>query len=72
VGIGVIHGFGSLGGVVGPFVFGLVRTHTGNFTLAFSAAGVAMILGCLFVIPLRVRPRTATNGCRRPVRHSTN
>ncbi|MFM0161190.1 MFS transporter [Paraburkholderia sediminicola] len=72
VGIGVIHGFGSLGGVVGPFVFGLVRIHTGNFTLAFSAAGVAMILGCLFVIPLRVRPRTATNGCRRPVRHSTN
>ncbi|SIT35298.1 conserved membrane hypothetical protein [Paraburkholderia piptadeniae] len=62
VGIGVIHGVGSLGGVVGPYLFGLVRTQTGSFSLALSMAGALMILGCLIAAPLQVRQRTVT-GC---------
>lgn len=59
-GIGVIHAVGSLGGVVGPYLFGLVRTQTGNFSLALSTAGALMLLGCLIALPLQVRRCTAT------------
>jgi MFS family permease len=53
VGIGVINGAGNLGGTVGPYVFGVMKTHTGDFSLALAAAGLSLILSALIAIPIR-------------------
>ncbi|HEY6432193.1 MAG TPA: MFS transporter [Acetobacteraceae bacterium] len=53
VGIGLINGTGNLGGTVGPYFFGYVRTVTGSFSLALTAAGIALIVGSLVAIPIR-------------------
>ncbi len=53
VGIGLINGTGNLGGTVGPYFFGYVRTVTGSFNLALTAAGIALIVGSLVAIPIR-------------------
>lgn len=55
VGIGLINGAGNLGGTVGPYFFGWVRTVTGSFTLALTAGGIALILGSLVAVPIRSR-----------------
>ena len=62
VGIGLVNGAGNLGGTVGPYFFGWVRTQTGNFSLALAAAGVSLILGSLVAAPIRVfrKPVLAT------------
>lgn len=57
VGIGLINGMGNLGGAVGPYFFGLVRTHTGSFSWALILAGASLILSSLIAIPLRVPRR---------------
>jgi predicted MFS family arabinose efflux permease len=44
VGIGLINGLGNLGGTVGPYFFGVVKTQTGSFSLALAAAGVSLLL----------------------------
>ena len=53
VGIGLINGAGNLGGTVGPYFFGWVRTHTGSFTLALGVAGASLILASLLAGPIR-------------------
>jgi cyanate permease len=53
VGIGLINGAGNLGGTVGPYFFGLMRQWTGSFTMALTAGGISLIVGSLFVIPIR-------------------
>jgi len=55
VGIGVVNGAGNLGGTVGPYFFGFVRQSTGSFTLALTAAGIALVLGSLVAMPIRAR-----------------
>ncbi len=55
VGIGLINGAGNLGGTVGPYFFGVVKTHTGNFALALAAAGVSLILSCLIALPIATK-----------------
>jgi MFS family permease len=57
VGIGLINGAGNLGGTVGPYFFGYVRTITGSFTLALTVGGVSLILASLTAIPIRARTR---------------
>ncbi|HTB44398.1 MAG TPA: MFS transporter [Acetobacteraceae bacterium] len=57
VGIGLINGAGNLGGTVGPYFFGYVRTVTGSFTLALTIGGLSLILGSLVAIPIRGRAR---------------
>lgn len=59
VGIGFVNGAGNLGGTVGPYFFGFVRESTGSFTLALTAAGVALILGSLVAMPIRQRGNAA-------------
>jgi MFS family permease len=59
VGIGLINGMGNLGGAVGPYVFGLAKTHTGSFSLANALAGASLILSALIAVPLRA-PRRAS------------
>ena len=55
VGIGLINGAGNLGGTVGPYFFGWVRTATGSFSLALTVAGISLILGSLVAVPIRGR-----------------
>jgi len=53
VGIGLINGTGNLGGTVGPYFFGYVRTLTGSFSLALTVGGISLIVASLVAIPLR-------------------
>ncbi len=55
VGIGLINGAGNLGGTVGPYFFGAVRTATGSFSLALLVGGVSLILGSLIAMPIGSR-----------------
>lgn len=55
VGIGLINGAGNLGGAVGPWFFGVVKTQTGSFSLALTVAGVSLILSSLVALPIRPR-----------------
>jgi sugar phosphate permease len=60
VGIGLINGFGNLGGTVGPYFFGVVKTHTGSFSLALAAGGVSLLLSALIATQIRAEPRART------------
>jgi predicted MFS family arabinose efflux permease len=55
VGIGLINGAGNLGGTIGPYFFGVVKTHTGDFSLALTAAGISLILSALIALPIATR-----------------
>jgi MFS family permease len=55
VGIGLINGAGNLGGTVGPYFFGYVRTMTGTFSLALLVGGVSLVVGSLIALPIRAR-----------------
>ena len=59
VGIGLINGAGNLGGTVGPYFFGVVKTQTGNFSLALAAAGVSLLLSSLIAMPIGLKQRPA-------------
>ena len=59
VGIGLINGAGNLGGTVGPYFFGVVKTHTGSFSIALAAAGVSLMLSALIAVPIGMRWREA-------------
>ena len=61
VGIGLINGAGNLGGTVGPYFFGYIRTATGSFSLALLVGGASLILGSLIAAPIRSR-RPAAGG----------
>jgi ACS family tartrate transporter-like MFS transporter len=45
--VGVINSVGNLGGFVGPFVFGYLRTATGSYR-----AGLWILTGCMFMAGL--------------------
>jgi MFS family permease len=55
VGIGLINGAGNLGGTVGPYFFGVVKTETGSFSMALTVAGVSLILSALIAVPIRAK-----------------
>ncbi len=42
--VGLINSFGNLGGFVGPYIFGYLRTHTGNYD-----AGLWVLTGFMFL-----------------------
>jgi sugar phosphate permease len=53
VGIGLINGAGNLGGTVGPYFFGVLKSATGSFSLALMLGGVSLIVGALIAAPIR-------------------
>ena len=53
VGIGLINGAGNLGGTVGPYFFGYLRSLTGSFSLALLLGGLSLIVGSLIAVPIR-------------------
>lgn len=56
VGIGLINGVGNLGGTIGPYFFGVVKTHTGSFSLGLAAGGVSLLLSALIAMLIRTKP----------------
>ena len=55
VAIGLINGVGNLGGTVGPYFFGVVKTHTGSFSQALAAGGVSLLLSALIATQIRTK-----------------
>jgi MFS family permease len=55
VGIGLINGLGNLGGTVGPYFFGVVKTRTGSFSLALAAAGASLLLSAVIAMLVRTK-----------------
>lgn len=52
-GIALINMFGTLGGVVGPALIGMVRERTGSFAASIVALGVLLIAAFVLVMMLR-------------------
>jgi len=53
VGIACVNSFGNLGGFVGPFVVGFIKTHTGGFSDAFGYIALLIGLAALSVWGIR-------------------
>jgi ACS family tartrate transporter-like MFS transporter len=49
-GIALINALGNLGGFFGPYIFGLVRDATGNFTLALIAIAMGPVMSAAVVV----------------------
>src|SRR6185437_10227943 len=56
-GIALINSVGNLGGFFGPFVIGLVRTHTGGFKGGLLVVGAALAVGGAIALLVRTRNR---------------
>jgi MFS family permease len=57
VGMAVANGFGNIGGFLGPFVFGWLRSISDSFASAMIFGGAALILAAIIALPMRpVRP----------------
>ena len=51
--IGLINSFGNLGGFVGPYILGYVRTATNSFNIGLGLLAVSMALGAACVLSVR-------------------
>ena len=51
--IGLINSVGNLGGFVGPFILGYVRTATNSFNIGLALLAVSMVLGAACVLSVR-------------------
>jgi len=49
-GIALINSLGNVGGFLGPYLMGWVKTHTGGYSEAFLYIAVVIVAGCLPVI----------------------
>jgi MFS transporter, ACS family, tartrate transporter len=68
-GIALINALGNLGGFFGPYIFGLVRDFTGNFTLGLVAIAIGPLVSAILVLALghdrrleQLPTRTAPDG----------
>jgi ACS family tartrate transporter-like MFS transporter len=55
-GIAFINSMGNLGGFVGPYVIGVVRTSTGQFKGGLLLVGAALAMSGVIVLGVRLRP----------------
>jgi nitrate/nitrite transporter NarK len=51
--IGLINSFGNLGGFVGPYILGYVRTNTNSFSIGLVLLALSMLLGAACVLAVR-------------------
>ena len=51
--IGLINSVGNLGGFVGPYILGYVRTATDSFNIGLALIAVSMVLGAACVLSVR-------------------
>ena len=64
-GIAFINSMGNLGGFVGPYVIGVVRTSTGQFKGGLLLVGAALAMSGVVVLAVRLPPREE-NGITAP------
>lgn len=55
VGIALINGVGNLGGFVGPFMVGVIKTATHSFLLGFVGLALTFVVAGIVGIPVRTR-----------------
>ena len=53
--IGLINSFGNMGGFVGPYILGYVRTATNSFDIGLALLAVSMVLAAVCVLSVRTR-----------------
>jgi nitrate/nitrite transporter NarK len=58
--MGLVNGFGNLGGYFGPLAVGYINQHTGNFAFAFGMLSAAYFASAALVLLLR--PHTRRSG----------
>jgi D-galactonate transporter len=51
--IGLINSFGNLGGFVGPYILGYVRTTTNSFNIGLALLALSMVIGAACVLSVR-------------------
>jgi ACS family tartrate transporter-like MFS transporter len=51
--IGLINSFGNLGGFVGPYILGYVRTTTNSFNIGLALLALSMLIGAGCVLAVR-------------------
>ena len=51
--IGLINSFGNLGGFVGPYILGYVRTATNSFNIGLALLALSMLIGAACVLSVR-------------------
>jgi ACS family tartrate transporter-like MFS transporter len=51
--IGLINSFGNLGGFVGPYLVGYIRTATGSFTVGMLCLAASLLGGAVMVLFIR-------------------
>ena len=56
-GIALINSVGNLGGFLGPYLVGLVRSRTGSFTSALLSLALFPFFGALLTLRLRMETR---------------
>jgi nitrate/nitrite transporter NarK len=59
--VGVVNSVGNLGGFVGPFLFGYLKTATGSYR-----TGLWILTGCMFMAGL-CASAIRTNDSERPI-----
>jgi len=56
--IGLINSFGNLGGFVGPYILGSVKTATDSFNIGLMLLSLSMVIGAGCVLAVRHAART--------------
>lgn len=56
--IGLINSFGNLGGFLGPYTVGYIKTKTGSFTSGLACLAVSMIVAGLLMLTIKHRPHS--------------
>jgi ACS family tartrate transporter-like MFS transporter len=57
--IGLINSFGNLGGFVGPYILGSVKTATNSFNVGLMLLSLSMVIGAGCVLAVRHAAGTA-------------
>lgn len=55
-GIAMINSIGNLGGFIGPYIVGLIKDSTGDFTGSLLFLGLALLMGSLIAFFVRTAP----------------
>jgi predicted MFS family arabinose efflux permease len=56
--VGLINSIGNIGGWVGPFLIGIVKTYTGSYTIAYLCLAMSLVVSGLLILTLPKRRPT--------------
>jgi MFS transporter, ACS family, tartrate transporter len=60
VSIAVVNTIAQFGGLIGPWLIGLVKTRTGSFSIALMVVAAFLVLAAVIAASMKVAPRKAT------------